>query len=82
MKYPQWPQAGDLALIDKEEIVLVLDLKLAKEAYRGLYEVDDEDRHIWLGGDNVIHYMNIMGQVLYNGKCEWIRIERLSAPPE
>lgn len=69
---------GELALLDKEEVVLVIDVQRAATVYEGSYDEDDEGRHIWIGGDDVIPCNDILGQVLYNGGLQWIAIERLS----
>jgi hypothetical protein len=39
--------------------------------------VDDEDGHIWLGGDNVIHHRAVLAQVFSVRGYEWIEIMRL-----
>lgn len=69
---------GDLALLDKEEIVLLLDILPARLVYPGNYDEDDEGRHIWLGGDDVIDSKALMGKVLWNGGAMWLELERLS----
>jgi hypothetical protein len=77
IRYPQWPKKGDLAYFDKEEYVLVLDIATAKAVYTGMYEVDEDDGHIWLGGDNVIGHNDILAQVMSMNGYEWIAVERL-----
>lgn len=69
---------GDLALLDKEEIVLLLDILPARLVYESNYDEDDEGRHIWLGGDEVIDSRALMGKVLWNGSGMWIELQRLS----
>lgn len=69
---------SDLALLDKEEIVLILQVQPAKVVYKQNYDEDDEGGHIWLGGDDVIHHKQVMAQILHARGLEWIRIERLS----
>lgn len=69
---------GDLALLDKEEIVLLLDILPARLVYESSYDEDDEGGHIWLGGDDVIDRGALMGKVLKNGGAMWIELERLS----
>lgn len=70
--------AGDLALLDKEEIVLLLEILPARAVYQSNYDEDDEGRHIWLGGDDVIDSRALMGKVLWNGGAMWLQLERLS----
>lgn len=67
----------DLALLDNEEVILVIDIKSAKEALTDRYEVDDEGGHIWLGGDNVVLASEILAQICSQRGLEWIHIERL-----
>lgn len=67
----------DLALLDNEEVILVIDIKSAKEALTDRYEVDDEGGHIWLGGDNVVPCTDILAQICSARGLEWIHVERL-----
>lgn len=76
--YPKWPRKGDLAHIDNDDLGIVLDIQTAKAVYTGLYEVDDEGAHIWIGGDNVIHHKDILAQVFSMRGYEWIQVERLT----
>ena len=78
IKYPKWPKKGDLAHIDNDDLGIVLDIATAEAVYNDLYEVDDEDGHIWLGGDNVIHHRAILAHVFSTRGYEWIPVDRLS----
>jgi hypothetical protein len=68
----------DLSMTDGGEVVLVVDIKTAKEAFLDRYEVDDEGGHIWLGGDNVVPHTDILVQICSVRGLEWIHLDRLT----
>lgn len=68
----------DLATTADGEVVLVVDIKSAKEALNDRYEVDDEGGHIWLGGDNVVLASAILAQICSQRGLEWIHLDTLT----
>lgn len=68
----------DLATTADGEVVLVVDIKSAKEALHDRYEVDDEGGHIWLGGDNVVPASDMLAQICSQRGLEWMHLETLT----
>jgi len=71
-------QPSDLALTDSGETVLVVDIKTAREVYSGFYDTDDEDGHIWIGGDEYIPHSALMAQICSHRGLRWIPFSDLA----
>jgi hypothetical protein len=70
----------DLALLDGEHTVLVIQTATAREVYFELVEEDREgSAHIWIGGDIAVLPTDTMAQIMGPRGMEWIQLERLES---
>ena len=65
-------RVADLAQTDDGDTVLIVDIKPAHQIYKQFYDTDDENMHIWLGGDVTIAYDDLMWQVCSQSGLQWI----------
>jgi len=71
-------RVADLAQTDDGETVFIVDIKPAHEIYEQFYDTDDENMHIWLGGDVTIAYDDLMWQVCSQSGLRWIPFSDLA----